>query len=98
MLLGKGPLGDLLYPLYFKANVGTFVVPSESMGWMYVMEAAVAVNPAQLGRSRAAAAVWHVAAARKLSAAVPHASTCCARLASCSCSFFVLQLPRSPAT
>lgn len=29
MLLGKGPLGDLLYPLYFKAHVGTFVVPSE---------------------------------------------------------------------
>ncbi|KAI7838681.1 hypothetical protein COHA_007483 [Chlorella ohadii] len=28
VLLGKGPLGDLLYPLYFKANVGTFVVPT----------------------------------------------------------------------
>lgn len=29
VLLGKGPPGDLLYPLYFKAHVGTFVVPSE---------------------------------------------------------------------
>lgn len=32
VLLGKGPLGDLLYPLYFKAHVGTFVVPSELPG------------------------------------------------------------------
>ena len=29
VLLGKGPLGDLLYPLYFKATVGPCVVPSE---------------------------------------------------------------------
>jgi hypothetical protein len=29
VLLGKGPLGDLLYPLYFKADVGPSVVPSE---------------------------------------------------------------------
>ena len=30
VLLGKGPLGDALYPLYFKASVGPSVVPSES--------------------------------------------------------------------
>ena len=29
VLLGKGPLGDLLFPLYFKADVGPSVVPSE---------------------------------------------------------------------
>ncbi|EFN59920.1 hypothetical protein CHLNCDRAFT_49358 [Chlorella variabilis] len=28
VLLGKGPLGDLLYPLYFKATVGPCVVPT----------------------------------------------------------------------
>jgi hypothetical protein len=32
VLLGKGPLGDLLYPLYFQASVGTAVVPSELLG------------------------------------------------------------------
>ena len=29
VLLGKGPLGDLLFPLYFRADVGPAVVPSE---------------------------------------------------------------------
>lgn len=28
VLLGKGPLGDALYPLYFKASVGPSVVPT----------------------------------------------------------------------
>ncbi|KAL4447433.1 hypothetical protein ABPG75_004652 [Micractinium tetrahymenae] len=28
VLLGKGPLGDLLYPLYFKTSVGPSVVPT----------------------------------------------------------------------
>jgi len=32
VLLGKGPLGDLLYPLYFRADVGSAVVPSECRG------------------------------------------------------------------
>lgn len=31
VLLGKGPLGDVLYPLYFKASVGPSVVPSECL-------------------------------------------------------------------
>lgn len=28
VLLGKGPLGDALYPLYFRADVGPSVVPT----------------------------------------------------------------------
>ena len=27
MQVQKGPLGDLLYPLYYRANIGSAVVP-----------------------------------------------------------------------
>lgn len=50
VLLGKGPLGDLLYPLYFRARVGTAVVPSE---WSGGRGRGAAARPRACWRARA---------------------------------------------